>query len=105
ADRVLRVEVIRGTVAGLDVRSEGTIVNVVLKDELSGGSGAWEARLAKFTGEAVQPGGRLSYSGETGPFTYIAGLEVTPRFFGRDRWALYYMPDNPPRGVPDTPPF
>ena len=39
ASVVSRIEVIRGTTAGLDVRSEGTLINVVLSEEISGGSG------------------------------------------------------------------
>ncbi|MCZ6717028.1 MAG: TonB-dependent receptor plug domain-containing protein, partial [Gammaproteobacteria bacterium] len=42
ASIVSRIEVIRGTTAGLDVRSEGTLINVVLTEEVSGGSGSWQ---------------------------------------------------------------
>ncbi|MHC4711506.1 MAG: TonB-dependent receptor plug domain-containing protein, partial [Planctomycetota bacterium] len=42
ASVVSRIEVIRGTTAGLDVRSEGTLINVVLSEEVSGGSGSWQ---------------------------------------------------------------
>ena len=44
ASIVSRIEVIRGTTAGLDVRSEGTLINVVLTEELSGGPGSWQDR-------------------------------------------------------------
>ncbi|MDZ7642840.1 MAG: Plug domain-containing protein [Woeseiaceae bacterium] len=42
ADAVARIEVIRGTAAGLDVRSEGTLINVVLNPDATGGAGSWQ---------------------------------------------------------------
>lgn len=40
--QLLQVEVIRGAVTGFDVRSEGTLVNLVLKEQLTSGAGTWE---------------------------------------------------------------
>ena len=103
--QLLQVEVIRGTVAGLDVRSEGTLVNIVLKEELTSGSGTWEGSWTDFTGVKARPGGIISYSGDLGPLNYAASLEAEPFFFGRDRFGLFYRTDVRGSGIPNTPPF
>ena len=103
--QLLQVEVIRGSAAGLDVRSEGTLVNIVLKEELTSGAGSWEGSLTAFTGVKSRSGGLVSYSGDFGPLNYAASLEAKPSFFGRDRFGLYFVPDGPRSGIPNTPPY
>lgn len=88
ANQVLRVEIIRGNVAGLDVRSEGTIVNVVLKEALATGSGSWEGTASHFNRGQIRYGGRLSYAGDVGALSYIAGLTAVPRHDLRRRFDL-----------------
>ncbi|MFL2771447.1 MAG: TonB-dependent receptor plug domain-containing protein [Rhodospirillaceae bacterium] len=103
--QLLQVEVIRGTVAGLDVRSEGTLVNIVLKEELTSGSGTLEGSWTNFTGVRARPGGIISYSGDFGPLNYALSLEAEPSFFGRDRFGLFYRTDVRGSGIPNTQPF
>ena len=86
ASQVARIEVIRGNVAGLDVRSEGTIVNVVLKEALTTGSGTWEGTASHFNRGQIRYGGRLSYASDIGALGYIAGLTAVPRFDLRRRF-------------------
>ena len=45
AGSLIRIEVIRGTEAGLDVRSDGVIVNIIVDGNLSKGSGTWSASV------------------------------------------------------------
>lgn len=80
ARQVVRIEVIRGSVPGLDVRigDAGLLVNVVLDDTLSSGYGSWEASAAYFTGGPWRMGGRLAYAGEYGPLAYTLAAEVVP---------------------------
>ncbi|MSO97491.1 MAG: hypothetical protein EXR11_04620 [Rhodospirillaceae bacterium] len=87
ARQVDRVEVIRGAVAGLDVRSEGLVVNVVLKE--SAGSGSWEGIATHYSGGRVRWGGRASYSGSAGALTYNVAVEQAARFQQRDRVETY----------------
>ena len=49
ADSLIRIEVIRGTEAGLDVRSDGVIVNIIVDGNLSKDSGTWSAALGYLT--------------------------------------------------------
>ncbi|MDX2143358.1 MAG: outer membrane beta-barrel protein [Rhodospirillaceae bacterium] len=90
ARQVERIEVIRGAVAGLDVRSEGLVVNVVLKD--SSGSGSWEANGTYYTGGRVRWGGRANYAGAVGALSYNIGVEEAPHFLLRERTENYFTP-------------
>lgn len=45
ADALIRIEVIRGSEAGLDVRSEGIIINVIVDSSSLKSSGTWETAL------------------------------------------------------------
>ena len=49
AESLIRIEVIRGTAVGLDVRSDGVIVNIIVDVNLSKGSGTWSAALGYLT--------------------------------------------------------
>lgn len=93
ANQVLRIEVIRGSVPDLDVRSDGILVNVVLLDTLVAGSGTWEGSLSRYTSDSIRPGTKLSYSADVGSLTYILGLTATPRFDFRNRVDLQNRPD------------
>ena len=90
ARQVERVEVIRGAVAGLDVRSEGLVVNVVVKG--SSGSGSWEGSGTHYSGGRVRWGGRASYSAALGELKYNIGIEEAPSFLLRDRTENYNSP-------------
>ncbi len=79
AERVARIEVIRGTAPGLEVQSQGIIVNVVLIEGGSTGSGAWQVHYGDYF--ARSPGkfdGRVSYSNEVGPLSYLLSAESGP---------------------------
>lgn len=82
ASRVLRIELIRGTSAELDVRSEGLIINIVLNGELTGGAGSWSAEGQYIEGGHFRPKASISYSGDKGRLNYFVGLE-TGNFFRR----------------------
>lgn len=45
AESLIRVEVIRGSEAGLDVRSDGIIVNIIVDNSSSSGSGTWNSAI------------------------------------------------------------
>ena len=96
ASQVERVEVIRGAAADLDVRTEGIVVNIVLKESLSVASGTWEGSATHYSDGQVQPGTQLSYSGEQGRIGYILGLSATPRNSFLDRFDLLSLPGQPP---------
>jgi hypothetical protein len=74
AKAVHYVELIRGTVAGLDVQSEGLIINVVLYDEPIS-STIWHTRIDYITGLAPLASGGISHSGSNEQLTYSLGYE------------------------------
>ena len=93
ARQVVRVEVIRGSVPGLDIRvgNEGAVVNIVLEDELTSGAGSWEGSLTYYASGLFKPGGRLAYSGTSGALSYVAAVTGQPFFnrrYTRDSFTL-----------------
>lgn len=76
ARQVLQIEVIRGSVPGLDVRSKGRVVNVVLKESPdSGGYGSFSAGLQNYSGGELGGYSTLSYSNNFGAMDYLLSLE------------------------------
>lgn len=71
-----RVELLRGTTSDIDVRSDGVVVNLILR-EGAAASSSGSAMLAPQLDEEglVDLDGALTYNGEAGQFTYFVGLE------------------------------
>ena len=90
---VSRIEVIRGTTAGLDVRSEGTLINVVLTEEISAGSGSWQLHSG-FYGDTTEFDGLVSYSSSAGSLNYLVSAEYGPYNRGTltDQVEEYFAP-------------
>jgi outer membrane receptor protein involved in Fe transport len=78
AQEVERVEVIRGTASGLDVRSEGLLVNVILMQGARRSSGSWQIHAGDYAAAGVLPDGLVSYSSGFERFSYLASLEYGP---------------------------
>ena len=97
AAQVVRVEVIRGSVPGLDIRigSEGTLVNLVLDDTLATSFGSWEAGLEYFSTGKWRGRGKLSYAGDFGPFSYTISAEIDPRQRIRFTDDTFVLPPDP----------
>lgn len=79
ADQVDYIEIIRGTSGDLDVRGSGQVVNVVLLEELSSSSISYEANMDRYIDHKTQPGGQLSYSGQSGGLNYMLSAVAEPR--------------------------
>jgi outer membrane receptor for ferrienterochelin and colicins len=94
ANVVSRIEVIRGTSAGLDVRSEGTLINIVLAEDISGGSGSWQLHSG-FYGDSAEYDGLVSYSNSAGSLNYLVSAEYGPYNRGQDedRVEEFFTPD------------
>ncbi len=94
ANVVSRVEVIRGTTAGLDVRSEGTLINIVLNEEISGGAGSWQLHSG-FYGDDPEYDGLLSYSNSAGRLNYLVSAQLGPYNRGNqiERFDEYFDAD------------
>ncbi|MFK7863616.1 MAG: TonB-dependent receptor plug domain-containing protein [Pseudohongiellaceae bacterium] len=80
ANQVDYIEIIRGTSEEIDVRGGGQVVNIVLLDAKSRSSIAAEINTDRLQDGTLQPGGKLSYSGQTGNFNYLFHVESEPRY-------------------------
>ena len=75
SDSLIRIEVIRGSEAGLDVRSDGIIVNIVVDGNLSKGSGTWSAALGYLTSGSSNWRGIGSWATKIKKTDIIVGFE------------------------------
>src|SRR5690606_38861261 len=92
--QVDRIEVIRGAVEGLDVRSQGRVVNLVLTEALTTGFGSWESSWSHYSDGRGVPGAEVNYSGQLGALSFVLSSEVDKRLgrsVGKD---LFYPPEN-----------
>jgi hypothetical protein len=78
ADKVLRIELIRGTATDLDVRAD-QIVNIVLSEALSNRSYSYEANTDLNDDGRLQPGGKFAVNGQYGGLNYLLSAEMEPR--------------------------
>lgn len=94
ANMVQRVEVIRGTTAGLDVRSEGTLINIVLTGQLTGGAGSWQLHSGFYGSDSPEFDGLLSYGSSAGRMKYLVSAQYGPYNRGNqiDRYERYLEP-------------
>lgn len=83
AEQVDYIEIIRGTSGELDVRGSGQVVNVVLFEELSSNSFNYEVNMDRYLDHSTQPGGSLSYSGQSGGLNYVLSATAEPRYDNR----------------------
>jgi outer membrane receptor protein involved in Fe transport len=95
ARAVVRIEVIRGTVSGLDVRTEGILVNIVLAEDIGDGAGSWQVHASNYEYTGVNWDGLLSYGSRVGQLKYLLSLEVGPHDSGTSVYAIerYFAPD------------
>lgn len=100
---VERVELISGTAQGINVQSEGILVNIVLREGAAlAGSGSYEANLRLNDRGREGVDGLLAYNGVRGALSYSLGIERnlwTPpgiaagRYSDRTRREVFYYPN------------
>ena len=78
ASSVERIEVIRGTASGLDVRSEGMIVNIVLSGQADDGAGSWRVHVGDYATGGTEWDALISYGRSHGNFKYLVSAEYGP---------------------------
>jgi outer membrane receptor for ferrienterochelin and colicin len=83
ADQVDYIEIIRGTSDDMDIRGGGQVVNVVLLDAQSRSSISTELNMDRLHDGTVDPGAKLSYTGQNGAFNYLFHIEAEPRYENR----------------------
>ena len=78
ASSVERIEVIRGTASGLDVRSEGMIVNIVMREDADDGAGSWRVHVGDYAAGGTEWDALVSYGRSHGRFKYLVSAEYGP---------------------------
>ncbi|MBL4821612.1 MAG: TonB-dependent receptor [Gammaproteobacteria bacterium] len=73
------IEVIRGTSGDLDIRGSSQVINVVLFDEFASSSISYEVGLDRYWDKDTQPGGSISYGGQSGGLNYLFSAQAVPR--------------------------
>ena len=76
-ESLIKIEVIRGTEAGLDVRSDGIIVNIIVDSSSSKGSGTWSSALGFLTSGDSNWRGTGSWATKIKKTDIVLGLERT----------------------------
>lgn len=75
ASQVQRIELIRGAASGLDVQSQGLVVNVVMAGGTSNSTTFWQLKGEYSGGHQFEPEGLISHSGSRGSFDYSLSYE------------------------------
>ncbi|MDG1437675.1 MAG: hypothetical protein P8P98_01765, partial [Emcibacteraceae bacterium] len=76
ASSVSHIELIRGTKAGLDVQSEGLIVNVVLKENASKSNTVWTIGGEYVDGGKANPLAKVTHTGEIDRLKYSFAIDA-----------------------------
>lgn len=87
ADQVVKIDLIRGASAGLDVQSQGLVINVILAEGAAASTTFWKLTGRYFIKESKFPPSLLvSHSGARGDlqYTFSGELKNTRRYFLRD---------------------
>src|SRR5688572_7534406 len=90
--QVVRIEVIRGTVSGLDVRSQGRVVNIVLDGALVTGVGSWQLYGEDYSDSSWGGGTEVSYNGDIASLNYLFSAYGGTRKNIEDRNELFFTP-------------
>lgn len=80
ADQVAYIEIIRGTSGDLDVRGSTQIANIVLFEEISNTSINYEVNANYYSDNNSEPGGSLTYAGQTGDLNFIVNASAVPNY-------------------------
>ena len=96
ASQVERIEIISGNVREIDADVGSRVINVVLNDTLGSGSGTWHVGALAFDTGQKRPAGYVSYSADSGPWSYTVFVETRPGMPNRDVIELDTTPDGTP---------
>jgi outer membrane receptor for ferrienterochelin and colicin len=80
ADQVLRIQIVRGTSAELDVQNTGQLVNIVLLEGLSESNLATEVSGRYSQDGTFDPGFSLAWSGQSGSLNYLLSGSMSPAY-------------------------
>lgn len=86
AGNVQQIQLIRGTTEGLDVQSDGLVINVILESGISTSTTFVKVGGVYYNGHGASPTFTVSHSGSTGNLEYMIGVE-------RKHWEFHFERD------------
>lgn len=89
ATNVTEIQLIRGATEGLDVQSDGLVINVLVEAGISTSTTFWKVGGVYYEGYKAHPTFTVSHSGSTGNLEYMVGVERKHWEFLFDRDELY----------------
>ena len=98
AGTVQEIQLIRGTVEGLDVQSDGLVINILLEAGISTSTTFWSVGGVYYEGFDVRPTFNVSHSGSYDKIEYMFGVERKHFEFHFDRDELYTNTNNEETG-------
>lgn len=101
AKNVSKIELIRGAATGLDVQSQGLVINVLLIGGVSTSSTSWKSTNKYTIGNAIAPEFLLSHSGSKNGIDYMFSFERTKELGGFSNEEIYYDPQDLRTGEED----
>lgn len=84
-DQVQKIELIRGATAGLDVQSQGLVINIVLLEGADSSTTFWRLQNRYTIHHRNQPGALVSHSGSWDALDYMFSIERKRGGFNRER--------------------
>ena len=78
------IELIRGTTSDLDVRTDGLVINVLMKKGQTTSSTVWTAKGGYTDGRDLSPSGVITHSGSNDDLSYSATVEKIRRLNTED---------------------
>jgi len=93
ADQVDHIEIIRGTSGDLDVRGSTQIANIVLYEQLSNTSISYDVNTDYYADGEAEPGGSVTYGGQTGDLNFLFSAVAQPRYDHRVSHEESILPD------------
>ncbi len=93
ATEVEYIEIIRGTSGDLDVRGGSQVINVVLQQAEASVSYAYEVNADHYHDGKIQPGTKISATGQNGALNFFLSAELEPRWEFRDGFEYGLNPD------------
>ena len=93
ASQVDYIEIIRGTSGDLDVRGGGQVINIVLLQDQTRPTVAFEVNADRYHDGAYEPGAKVSINGQRGALDYFLSAEQEPRYDFRDSRELSVLAD------------
>lgn len=99
AGNVEEIQLIRGNVEGLDVQSDGLVINVKLLAGISDSTTFWSVGGVYYAGQSVSPTFTVSHSGSWDKLEYMFGVERKHWEFHFDRDEIYLDADGAQKGT------